>query len=129
MRGSRGGGGAWGPNPRKDHKNIEFLSKTGLDTLKNHKAIKLAFHVGPSSARQRTFRGRAHDGPLIVVFGSSLLPSSTKKERKENRALSEMDTLWQNFLDLCMFLVFYMSVILFFCILVMCFNNCRILDN
>ena len=51
MRGSRGGGG---------------------------QGTKLAFNVGPSSASQRnaikmTFCWRPYDGPLIVLFGSSLL--------------------------------------------------------
>ena len=67
----------------KNYKNIGFLSNTGLDPLKNHKATELAFNVGQSSARQRNaismaFRWHADDGPLLVVFGSSLL-SSTKK--------------------------------------------------
>ena len=39
--------------PLKNHKNIGFFSKTGPDPLKNHKAAKPAFNVGPSSARQR----------------------------------------------------------------------------
>ena len=38
------------------------------------------------------FRWRADDGPLLVVFGSSL-PSSTKK------TLSKLDPRRQNFLD------------------------------
>ena len=63
----RGGQGVW--NPSKNHKNIGFLSNTGQDPLKNHKATKPAFNVGQSSA---------DDGPFIVVFGSSI-PSSTKK--------------------------------------------------
>ena len=51
-------------------KNIGFLSNTGPDPLKNHKATNPAFNVGPSSARQRNailmaFRWRADDGPLI----------------------------------------------------------------
>ena len=33
--------------------NICFHSNTGPDPLKNHKATKLAFNVGPSSVRQR----------------------------------------------------------------------------
>ena len=33
-----GGGGAWGPEPLKNHKNIGFHSNTGLDPLKKHKA-------------------------------------------------------------------------------------------
>ena len=47
---SRGGRG--GPDPLENHKNIVFLSNTDLDPMKNHKATKLAFNVGPSSARQ-----------------------------------------------------------------------------
>ena len=54
MRGSRGGGGK-GPDPHpllKNNKNIGFLNNTGPDPLKNHKAAKLAFNVGPSLAPQ-----------------------------------------------------------------------------
>ena len=61
------------PPPLKNHKNIGFLSNTGPDPLNNHKATKPEFHVQP-------FRWRTDDSPLIVVvFGSSLLPSLTKK--------------------------------------------------
>ena len=81
-----GGGGAGGPHPQEKSQNIGFLSNTGLDPLKNLKATKPAFNVGPSLARQRNaismvFRWQADDGLLIVVnvFGSSL-PSSTKKK-------------------------------------------------
>ena len=43
MRGSRGGGGRGsGPPPLANHKNIGFLSNTGLDSLKNHKFAKPA---------------------------------------------------------------------------------------
>ena len=53
----------------KNHKNIGFLSNTGPDPLKNHKAAKPAFNVGPSLA---------NDGPLIVVHVfESYLPSSS----------------------------------------------------
>ena len=46
--------GAGGPiSPLENHKNIGFLSNTGPDPLKNHKATKPAFNVGLSSARQR----------------------------------------------------------------------------
>ena len=54
-------GDAGGPNlpppPLKITKNIGFICDTGPDPLKNHKATKPAFNVGP----------------VIVVFGSSLL--------------------------------------------------------
>ena len=52
MRKSRGGTG--GPTSTlENHKNIGFLSNTGPDPLKNHKATKPAFNVGLSSARKR----------------------------------------------------------------------------
>ena len=35
----------------KSHQNIGFLSNAGPDLLKNYKAAKSAFNVGPSSAR------------------------------------------------------------------------------
>ena len=41
------------PPPKKNHKNIGFLSGTGPDPLKNDKATKQAFDVGSSSALQR----------------------------------------------------------------------------
>ena len=39
--------------PPKNHKNIGFLSNTGPDPLKFHKATKPAFNFGPSLACQR----------------------------------------------------------------------------
>ena len=48
------GVGTGGPDPSlKNHKNKGFLSKTGPDRLKNHKATKASFNVGPSLARQQ----------------------------------------------------------------------------
>ena len=66
------------PDPlTKSQRMKRILSNTGPDPLKNHKAIKPTFNVGQSSACQRNaiqmaFRWRTDDGPLIVVFGSSL---------------------------------------------------------
>ena len=63
-------GGTGGPDPPlKNHKNIGFLSNTGPDPLKNHKATKPAFNVGSSSAGQRNtismgFAGR----PMMARF-------------------------------------------------------------
>ena len=37
----------------KKHKNKGCLSDTGPDPLKNHKAVKPAFNIGPLSDRQR----------------------------------------------------------------------------
>ena len=48
-----GGTGGPDPHPIKNHKNIGFLCNTRPDPLKNYKATKPAFNVGPSSARQR----------------------------------------------------------------------------
>ena len=39
------------PPPLENYKNIGFLSNTGPDPLKNHKATKQAFNVGPLIAR------------------------------------------------------------------------------
>ena len=82
MGGSRGGTWVWTPPHTHTHtwkitKNLGFLSKkcnTSPDPLKNHKATKPAFNVGPSSPRQR------NDGdPLIMVFRSSLASSIKKR--------------------------------------------------
>ena len=69
--------GAGGPYSLKNHKHIKFLSNTSPDPLKNQKATMPAFNVGPSSARSQNaikmaFRGRADDGPLIVLFCSTI---------------------------------------------------------
>ena len=74
----KGRRGVWAP--LKNHKNIGFLSNTGPDPLKNHKAIKPDSMLG----HQRHASWQADAGPLIVIFGSSL-PSSTKK--KQNKKL------------------------------------------
>ena len=47
----RGGHGV--RTPLKNRKNIGFLSNTGPNHLKHHKATKPVFNVGPSSACQR----------------------------------------------------------------------------
>ena len=47
------GGGVQGVRTPPPEKNIGFLSNTGPDPLKNHKATKPAFNVVPSSARKR----------------------------------------------------------------------------
>ena len=62
----RGGAGEPDPQALKNHK-IGFLSNTGQDPLKNHKAAKPAFNVGPSTARQRnTILWRFCGGPMMV---------------------------------------------------------------
>ena len=60
-----GGQGIWTPTVKS--KNIRFLSNTGPDPLKNNKATKPAFNVGPSSAHQRTpFNWRFPGWPMIA---------------------------------------------------------------
>ena len=76
-------GDGQGVLPLKIYKNIGFISNTDPDPLKNHKATKSTFNVGPSSTRQgnaieMAFCWRADDGTLIVLFGTPL-PSSKKK--------------------------------------------------
>ena len=39
--------------PLKNYKAIVFLSNSGPNLIKNHKATKSAFNVGQSSARQQ----------------------------------------------------------------------------
>ena len=73
---SRRGQGSDPPPPEKSQ-NIGFHSCTGPDPLKNLKATKPAFNVGPSSARQRNaiqwrFAGEPMIVRFFVVFGSSL---------------------------------------------------------
>ena len=50
--------------PQKKSQNIWFLSNSGTDPLKNHKAAKPAFNVGPSSVRQWRFTG----GQMMARF-------------------------------------------------------------
>ena len=55
MLGSRGeDDGVWTPPPPEKSQNIGFLSNSGPDPLKNHKATKPTFDIGPKSARQRS---------------------------------------------------------------------------
>ena len=71
MHGYRGVGGAGGldpPPPLENHKNIGFLSNTGLDPLKNHKATKPALNVGfdHRQAREILFKWRFAGGPMMA---------------------------------------------------------------
>ena len=68
-----GGGGQGVLTPtEKSQKNIGFLSNTGPDPLKNHKATKPAFNVGPSShhrpASETPFKWRFAGGPMMALF-------------------------------------------------------------
>ena len=65
MRGSRGGGG--GLDPPENPKYIGFLSNTGLDPLKNHKATKPAFKFGlQRQARETPFKWCIAGGPMMA---------------------------------------------------------------
>ena len=76
--------------PLKNHKNIGFPSNIDPDSLKIHKASKLAFSVGSSWA----FYWRADDGPFIVIFGP-YIPSLTKERKKTYRIGTPSDeTFW-----------------------------------
>ena len=72
VRIQRGGQGVWTP-PEKSQK----YSNTGLDPLKNHKATKPAFNVGPigppTKCHLMAFCWQADDSQLLELFGSSFL--------------------------------------------------------
>ena len=81
-----GNRGSEPPSPQlKNHKKTGFLSNTGPDPLKNHKATQPAFKVWPSSVCQQNailmfywcLMAVAID-PHFVVFGTSLLSSEKK---------------------------------------------------
>ena len=80
MRGSRGGNrGSGYPPPEKSQKNAGFLSNTGPDPLKNHKATK------PDSmwrrhrhASETPFKWR-FAGPVIELFGLSHKKQNKKR--------------------------------------------------
>ena len=79
-------GGTGGPDPRppENHKNIGFLSNTGPDTQKNHKATKPALNVPPAKHHLWRFAG----GPIMASFKCYLDPLPLIKKR-----LSELDPL------------------------------------
>ena len=45
------------------------------------------------------FRWWADDDPLVVLILDPLFPPQKKKKKKKKKTLSELDPLWQNFLD------------------------------
>ena len=68
--GGGGGGGNRGSGaPLKNHKNIGFISNTGLDPLKNHKAIKPALILGHHQHTSETpFKWRFVGGLMLARF-------------------------------------------------------------
>ena len=85
-------GGTGGPDPPppppKNHKNIEFLSNTGPDPQEfsklpsQHSTLGHHRHVSETPLI-KAFRWRADDGPLLVIFGSSLPYKRRKKPLSE----------------------------------------------
>ena len=62
-------GGQGVRTPLENHKNIGFFSNTGPDPLKNHKATKPAFNVGPlQHARKTPFKWRFAGWPMMAPF-------------------------------------------------------------
>ena len=88
MRRSRGGG-AGGLNPLKNHKHIGFLSNTGSEPLKIRKLPNQHSMLDNHQPASKT----PSNGPLLVVFGSSL-PSSTKKSCLSCRVGPPVTKLW-----------------------------------
>ena len=77
MGGSRGGGGAGGPDPLKNHKNIGFLSNTGLDPLKITKLPRQHSMVGHHRhASETPFQWRFAGGPMMAQLKRYLDPLS-----------------------------------------------------
>ena len=103
MGGSRGGGDRGSnppPPPLKNHQNIGFLSKTGPDRLKNHKATKqhsMLGHHRPASVKP--FKWRCAGGPMMAHFWWYLVLSLIIQKTNKKKTLSELAFLWQNFLD------------------------------
>ena len=55
------------PPPLKNHRNIGFLSKTGLDSKENSKATELAFYAGPYRPTSETpFKWRFDGRPMLA---------------------------------------------------------------
>ena len=80
-----GGGQGSGP-PLKNHKNIGFHSNTVPDSLKKSQSYQASIQcwatIAPPAKRYlMVFCWWADDGPLLVLFGSSL-PSSAKRKKK-----------------------------------------------
>ena len=71
----------------------------GMDPSWKSQKYSFFSNAGPDPLEEASTPCRAiiapfpDDGPLLVLYGSPLLPSSTKK------TLSELDPLWHNFLD------------------------------
>ena len=95
MRVSSGGAGVLDPS-LENHKYIGvfLFSITGMDPLENHQGFQASIHcltiIGPLAKRHLYGVSLVgDDGPLLVLYASSVLSSSTKKVKK--KTLSELD--------------------------------------
>ena len=97
-----GGGGEQGVGtPLKNHKNIGFLSKTGLDPLEITKLPSwhsMLGHICPPAKCH--LNGISLAGQLWPAYSDiRILSSQLKKKKQHKKTLSVLDPLWQNFLD------------------------------
>ena len=83
VRIQRGDRGVRTPPPPEKPQNIGFLGNTGPGPLKNHKAAKPAFNVGPSSARLRN-NGVSLAGRLWPAFSAIWILFPLIKKRKKS---------------------------------------------
>ena len=80
---SRGGDrGSGSPPPLKNHKNLGFLSNTGRDPLKNYKATKPVFNVGPTF--KWCFAGKPMMARLLYWYLDPSLPHQLKKKNHQS---------------------------------------------
>ena len=84
--------GTWGSRPPlKITKNIGFLSNSGPDPLKNHKATKPVFNVGLLLARQQNaIEWRFTGGPMMARFLWYLDPHSLHQLKKVGPPLTKL---------------------------------------
>ena len=69
MCGSRGGGGAGGPDPLKKSQNIWFLSNSGPDPLTNHTAVSQHSMLGHHQhTSEMPFKWRFAGGPMVLAY-------------------------------------------------------------
>ena len=113
MCGSRGGDTYSGSVPHlKNHKNVRFLSNSGVDPLKNHKATNIVPSQHSTWANNGTPAKSHLNGVLLAGkwWPAYLDPSSPHQPKNNNKKTpSKLDPLWQNFLDQRM-------VALYFCL-------------
>ena len=90
MRGSRGGDRGSGPLSNTRSNPLKFLEQPSQHSTFGH-------HRHASETPLKAFRWRADDGPLLVIFGSSL-PLKRKKKRYQS---SDSDQIRMEFRKEC----------------------------